>query len=220
MVSLISLLSNPIVRKIIPIWKWIVVGVAAAIAFTFVRAQLVDKDSKLAHQIEEVRIYKAKADSAVKVADSVTRVIDVKLKEANDAKKKADELSVQSGNLKKEVASTKQRLESLRGTIVDSIEMARTIIPLQDTIIARQDSVITTQSKQIEQLSLTIFKQDTALSISLASRDSLISILKSAPPPPKNPNKVFGILNLPSRKSVAIVTAISAVTVTAIIMRD
>lgn len=219
MKTLKQLLSEETVKAIVPILRMIVIGVAGVFTFLFVQAQFKDRDSKLEQQIAQIQQYKIDAQSASKYADSLNRIIVIKREEAAAADARATVLGTQVGKLKKETATLRGVADSLKETITDSTELARRVIPLQDSIISHQDSTIAKQGSQIVELTLSGAKKDTTITLLTFSRDSLQTIVNKAPEPPKNPNKLFGFINLPSRKATAIVSGVAGALLAFIVVR-
>jgi hypothetical protein len=208
MKNLKQLLSEETVKQIIPTLRTLVIVAASVLAFLFVRAQFQQKDEQFAQQVQQIEQYRKDAQIASRYADSLNSIIVVKKEEARQAESRANVLGTQVSRLKKETSSLRGQADSLKQTITDSVELARRVIPLQDSIIAHQDSTIVKQDSQIVSLRYAGFKKDTTITLLTFSRDSLQTIVNNAPKPPKNPNKLFGLINLPSRKSVAIVSAV------------
>jgi hypothetical protein len=88
----------------------------------------------------------------------------------------------------------------MKETLLDTLELARQVLPLKDSIIAKQKETITLQSTQVTELESALGKKDDALKLALMRGDSLQAVINLIPPAPKNPNRMFGI-KLPSRKA-------------------
>jgi hypothetical protein len=219
MKNLKQLLSEETVKQIIPTLRTLVVIAASVLAFLFVRAQFQQKDEQFAQQIQQIEQYKKDAQTASRYADSLNRIIVTKKEEARQAESRANVLGTQVSRLKQETNSLRGQADSLKKTITDSVELARRVIPLQDSIIAHQDSTIVKQDSQIVSLRYAGFKKDTTITLLTFSRDSLQTIVNNAPKPPKNPNKLFGFINLPSRKAVAIVSAVGGAIAALVIVK-
>lgn len=205
MKNLKQILSEETVKQIVPALRIVGLVVLGAFVLLFTKAQLADRDEKIEQQIAVINQFKKDAEAANKFADSLNKVIVVKQQEAGAAEARAHVLGTQVGKLKKETSTLRSRADSVRDSAQDSVELARRLIPLQDSIIATQDSTINKQGGQITQLGISLAKKDTTIHLLTVSRDSLQTILKAPPKPPTNPNKLFGFINLPSRKTTAIV---------------
>lgn len=168
-----------------------------------------DKD-KLDTYITEYNTFREKADSVNDFVDSLKTHIVILQSDANAAVSTAAVLGKQVTVLKRTAETMKGNRDSLKATIVDSTEMARKIIPIQDSIIAHQDTVIHTQGEQIVHLTKALVLKDTTITLLTWSRDSLQSIIRIIPPPPKNPNKFLGFA-LPSRTIMGIVGFVAGV---------
>lgn len=176
-----------------------------------------DKD-KLDTYITEYNTFREKADSVNDFVDSLKTHIVILQSDANAAVSTASVLSKQVVILKKTAETMKGARDSLKATIVDSTEMARKIIPMQDSIIAQQDTVIHVQGEQIVHLTKALALKDTTITLLTWSRDSLQSIIRIIPPPPKNPNKFLGF-NLPNRTVMSIFGFVAGVVTTATVMK-
>lgn len=205
MKNLKQLLSEETVKQIIPTLRTVALVVLVAFVLLFAKAQLSDRDEKIEQQIAVINQFKKDAEAANKFADSLNKIIVVKQQEAGAAEARAQVLGTQVGRLKRETSTLRSRADSIRESAKDSVELARRLIPLQDSIIATQDSTITKQGGQITQLGISLAKKDTTIRLLTVSRDSLQALLRVPPKPPTNPNKLFGFINLPSRKTTAIV---------------
>jgi hypothetical protein len=148
--------------------------------------------------IEKYNTFKENANNANKMADSLKTIIAIEQNEANAAQSRANIYAKQAKTAREQLMELRTAEDSARSTITDSTEMARIIIPRLDAIIAKQDTVIKHQEGEIGQLRLTLHKKDTVIFLLTMSRDSLQRVVINMPPPPKNPNKMFGI-TLPSR---------------------
>lgn len=155
------------------------------------------KDS-MEQYIEKYNTFKENANNANKMADSLKTIIAIEQNEANAAQSRANIYAKQAKTAREQLMELRTAEDSARSTITDSTEMARIIIPRLDAIIAKQDTVIKHQEGEIGQLRLTLHKKDTVIFLLTMSRDSLQRVVINMPPPPKNPNKMFGI-TLPSR---------------------
>lgn len=198
--------------------KYLLIFVGIIILLVFVNAQF-DKKDKMDEYIEQVKTFRAQADSAIKFSDSLkTHIVNLKT-DATEAEQKARSLNAKVGQLSRQISNRRGIADSLRKTITDSIELARVIIPHQDSIIAQQDTVIKTQHTQMSQLNIALAKKDTAIDLLTVSRDSLRTLLAQVPPPPKNPNKTWLGIRLPTRKQSAIAGAIVGSVITGVLIK-
>lgn len=190
---------------------------AITIWLVFLYADGKGKDA-MADYIQKYNQFQQQADSAVKFADSLKTQIAIEENEARAAQARAESLSQDVKILKNKTSSLRTHVDTLRLTITDSTELARTIIPLQDSIIAHQDSTIKTQDAQILEIQTALTRKDTAISLLTVSRDSLQKVVLNIPSAPKNPNKMFGI-PLPSRKVMAVTGFIVGVVTTVVVLK-
>ena len=88
----------------------------------------------------------------------------------------------------------------MKETLLDTLVLARQLLPLKDSIIAKQKETIDVQGGQVKELESALSSKDNALRMALIRGDSLQAVINLIPPAPKNPNRMFGI-KLPSRKA-------------------
>jgi len=171
-------------------------GLALAIFF-FVSNSKQDEVDKY---IAEYKVFQAKADSVTELADSLKAEIVVADNESRAAESRAKVLSRQVNTLRDETLSMEERAEVMKETLLDTLVLARQLLPLKDSIIAKQKETIDVQGGQVKELESALSSKDNALRMALIRRDSLQAVINLIPPAPKNPNRMFGI-KLPSRKA-------------------
>jgi len=157
-------------------------------------------DDAMDKYIEEYKAFQAKADSVTELADSLKEEIVIADNESRAAESRAKLLGRQVSALTNETLSMEERAEVMKETLLDTLELARQVLPLKDSIIAKQKETITLQSTQVTELESALGKKDDALKLALMRGDSLQAVINLIPPAPKNPNRMFGI-KLPSRKA-------------------
>ena len=181
-------------------------------------------EDKIGSYIKEYKKFQAQADSAVKFADSLKTQIIIEETEAHIAQEKANEYAEDVKELKRTTSVLKNKRDSLiketvmPQTVTDSIDHMTSIISLQDSIIDQQEKTIDTQDTQITQLNKALQSKDNVIQLLTISRDSLQKVVINIPPPPKNPNKMFGI-PLPSRKVVAISGFVAGIVVSTRVLK-
>lgn len=181
-------------------------------------------EDKIGSYIKEYKKFQAQADSAVKFADSLKTQIIIEETEAHIAQEKANEYAEDVKELKRTTSVLKNKRDSLiketvmPQTVTDSIDHMTSIISLQDSIIDQQEKTIDTQDTQIIQLNKALQSKDNVIQLLTISRDSLQKVVINIPPPPKNPNKMFGI-PLPSRKVVAISGFVAGIVVSTRVLK-
>jgi hypothetical protein len=152
-------------------------------------------DDAMDKYIEEYKAFQAKADSVTELADSLKEEIVIA-----DNESRAKLLGRQVSALTNETLSMEERAETMKETLLDTLELARQILPLKDSIIAKQKETIATQGSQVTELESALQSKDNALRMALMRGDSLQAVINLIPPAPKNPNRMFGF-KLPSRKA-------------------
>lgn len=182
---------------VIPLTKLILV--AAGVLGLVMAVKYNGQQDAMDRYIAEYKEYKAKAEATSKFADSLKVQIDIQENETRAALARADIASRKANEYKSQTSTLITQASVIRETVTDTIELARTLIPLQDSIIAQQKLTIETQDTQIGELNTALNSKDVSLKLALQRGDSLQTILNLLPPPPKNPNRMFGI-KLPSRK--------------------
>ena len=161
-------------------------------------------DDAMDKYIAEYKQFQAKADSVTELADSLKEEIIIADNESRAAESRAKILGRQVNSLKNETLSMEERAEVMKETLLDTLELARQVLPLKDSIIAKQKETITLQSTQVTELESALGKKDDALKLAMMRGDSLQAVINLIPPAPKNPNRMFGI-KLPSRKASFVV---------------
>ena len=157
-------------------------------------------DDAMDKYIAEYKQFQAKADSVTELADSLKEEIIIADNESREAESRAKILGRQVNSLRNETLSMEERAEVMKETLLDTLELARQVLPLKDSIIAKQKETIALQSTQVTELESALGKKDDALKLALMRGDSLQAVINLIPPAPKNPNRMFGI-KLPSRKA-------------------
>ena len=157
-------------------------------------------DDAMDKYIEEYKAFQAKADSVTELADSLKEEIVIADNESRAAESRAKILGRQVNSLKNETLSMEERAEVMKETLLDTLELARQVLPLKDSIIAKQKETIAAQDGQVTELQSALQSKDNALRMAMMRGDSLQAVINLIPPVPKNPNRMFGF-KLPSRKA-------------------
>jgi membrane-associated HD superfamily phosphohydrolase len=157
-------------------------------------------DDAMDKYIEEYKAFQAKADSVTELADSLKAEIVIADNESRAAESRAKVLGRQVSALTNETLSMEERAETMKETLLDTLELARQVLPLKDSIIAKQKETIAAQGTQVTELESALSNKDNALRMALMRGDSLQAVINLIPPAPKNPNRMFGF-KLPSRKA-------------------
>jgi len=157
-------------------------------------------DDAMDKYIAEYKQFQAKADSVTELADSLKEEIIIADNESRAAESRAKILGRQVNSLKNETLSMEERAEVMKETLLDTLELARQVLPLKDSIIAKQKETIAAQDGQVTELQSALQSKDNALRMALIRGDSLQAVINLIPPAPKNPNRMFGF-KLPSRKA-------------------
>jgi hypothetical protein len=180
-----------------PIAKWMLLAVGVLGLVMYVKN---DSQDEMDKYIAEYKVFQAKAEAATELADSLKAEIVIADNESRAAESRAKVLGRQVNSLRNETLSMEERAEVMKETLLDTLELARQVLPLKDSIIAKQKETITLQSTQVTELESALGKKDDALKLALMRGDSLQAVINLIPPAPKNPNRMFGI-KLPSRKA-------------------
>ncbi len=156
-------------------------GLALAIFF-FVSNSKQDEVDKY---IAEYKVFQAKADSVTELADSLKAEIVVADNESRAAESRAKVLSRQVNTLRDETLSMEERAEVMKETLLDTLVLARQLLPLKDSIIAKQKETIDVQGGQVKELESALSSKDNALRMALIRGDSLQAVINLIPPAPK-----------------------------------
>ncbi len=180
-----------------PIAKWMLLAAGVLGLVMYVKK---DSQDEMDKYIAEYKVFQQKAEVATALADSLSEEIIIADNESRAAESRAKVLSRQVSTLTNETLSMEERAEVMKETLLDTLELARQILPLKDSIIAKQKETITTQGSQVTELESALQSKDNALRMAMIRGDSLQAVINLIPPAPKNPNRMFGI-KLPSRKA-------------------
>jgi hypothetical protein len=191
--------------------------ISGAMMLTFVVVNLGHKD-EMTQYITQYNEFKTEAELANAMVDELRIQVAEKEHEANAAMARATQLGAQARQQRVTVASAIEQKDVLLETITDSIEMARTIIPAQEEIIVTQTQIIATQDTQINELNSVVILQRESNQLLTFAVDSLQQVIINIPPPPKNPNKMFGI-PLPTRKQSLLGGIVIGVITTSLVLK-
>ncbi len=180
-----------------PIAKWMLIAAGLLGVVMYVKN---DSQDEMDKYIAEYKVFQQKAEAATELADSLKQEIVIADNESRAAESRAKVLSRQVNTLRDETLSMEERAEVMKETLLDTLELARQVLPLKDSIIAKQKETITAQGTQVTELESALQSKDTALKLALMRGDSLQMVVNLIPPAPKNPNRMFGF-KLPSRKA-------------------
>ena len=180
-----------------PIAKWMLLAAGVLGLVMYVKN---DSQDEMDKYIAEYKVFQAKAEAATELADSLKQEIVVADNESRAAESRARVLSRQVNTLRDETLSMEERAEVMKETMLDTLELARQLLPLKDSIIAKQKETIDVQGGQVKELESALLSKDNALRMAMIRGDSLQAVINLIPPAPKNPNRMFGI-KLPSRKA-------------------
>ena len=180
-----------------PIAKWMLIAAGVLGLVMYVKN---DSQDEMDKYIAEYKVFQAKAEAATELADSLKQEIVVADNESRAAESRARVLSRQVNTLRDETLSMEERAEVMKETMLDTLELARQLLPLKDSIIAKQKETIDVKGGQVKELESALLSKDNALRMAMIRGDSLQAVINLIPPAPKNPNRMFGI-KLPSRKA-------------------
>jgi hypothetical protein len=192
------------ITAILPLAK--IALVAAGILAVVMMFKVNKTEDEMDKYIAEYKVFQQKAEVATELADSLKVEIAIADNEARAAVGRAQTLGRQVNLLKNETLSMEERATVMQETLLDTLELARQILPLKDSIIAKQKETIDAQGTQVTELESALSNKDNALRMALMRGDSLQAVINLIPPAPKNPNRMFGI-KLPSRKTSFLVGA-------------
>ena len=180
-----------------PIAKWMLIAAGVLGLVMYVKN---DSQDEMDKYIAEYKVFQAKVEAATELADSLKAEIVVADNESRAAESRAKVLSRQVNTLRDETLNMEERAEVMKETMLDTLELARQLLPLKDSIIAKQKETIDVQGGQVKELESALSSKDNALRMAMIRGDSLQAVINLIPPAPKNPNRMFGI-KLPSRKA-------------------
>jgi len=186
------------ITAVLPLAK--IALVAAGVLGLVMMLKFNQQEDEMDKYIAEYKAFQQKAEVATALADSLSEEIVIADNESRAAESRARVLGRQVSVLTTETLSMEERAETMKETLLDTLELARQILPLKDSIIAKQKETIATQGSQVTELESALQSKDNALRMALMRGDSLQAVINLIPPAPKNPNRMFGF-KLPSRKA-------------------
>ena len=186
------------ITAVLPLAK--IALVAAGVLGLVMMLKLNKQEDEMDKYIAEYKVFQQKAEVATALADSLSEEIVIADNESRAAESRAKILGRQVNSLKNETLSMEERAEVMKETLLDTLELARQVLPLKDSIIAKQKETIAVQDGQVTELQSALSSKDNALKMALMRGDSLQAVINLIPPAPKNPNRMFGF-KLPSRKA-------------------
>lgn len=158
--------------------------------------------------LKEQKQYKEEVRVALKVKDSLTTENNRHLANARAAQAEVVKLQGQIGSskvatvaAKKQVDSLKTELQDSAKTLQDTVKVLQEIVPMQDSVIKEQDTTIKLQTKQLSMLGYANFQKDSSIKKLTFIVDTLVKTINSRPTLNSNPEKLFGFIKLPSRKT-------------------
>lgn len=188
------------------------------------------KTSEMEEYIESYKAYQEQVQVILQENAALKKSIDARTEQARKDSILAAQKTRAISRLKDSLSTTqdsKTRLESeidsLRQVAPDTTEVSLK----KDTVIAllRQDStvthdlIVTYELRDIDRLSeIALHKDNTKEATFRAEKAE--AALNALPPAPKDPDKwFFGLLSKPSRKVVAVITAITTSVVTVVVIK-
>ena len=186
------------ITAVLPLAK--IALVAAGVLGLVMMLKFNQQEDEMDKYIAEYKVFQQKAEVATALADSLSEEIVIADNESRAAESRARVLGRQVSVLTTETLSMEERAETMKETLLDTLELARQILPLKDSIIAKQKETIAAQGSQVTELESALSSKDNALKMALMRGDSLQAVINLIPPAPKNPNRMFGF-KLPSRKA-------------------
>lgn len=196
------------------------VQLLAGVLTVFLLFQLLNRpepapaDGKLQQQLT---VYQEQAEKATAYADSVAKVVAKRDRQVGRLEREIGRLKAQIPD-SAETDSLRAEADSLFAVLSDSVKGAYRVIPVQQALIVRQDSTIRFQVRVIAKQDTALVKKDTTIVDLRRSRDSLASVLRVRPEPPK-PVRLLGIFPAPNRKQSAVIGAFAGTIFTAWLLR-
>lgn len=186
------------------------------IAFSFGNCK---SNDKLDSFIIEYNEYKKNAEKTIEFADSLKTTVDKLTDDVRLKEDKIKKLTIGITDTQKQKQNLKQKLTSLESRIEVTTDTVK-ILTLKDSVInnlkiqvTTTETIVEEKDKIIELKTEQLVLMTTSLQLSTQRGDSLQKTLLSLPPTPKNPNKLFGVIPLPSRKTVAISALLSGIVI-------
>lgn len=202
------------------IGRYAVVFAALYFAFIFGGTKKETEFSKFRAEYQQVL---KKADTLTKLSDSLETRVENLQKSVVKKDSTINRLTItvewrakQNRVLSTDLAELEARMQdssALRDTtqllaLKDSaIVNLKEQVSNRDSMLVQKDSIIQIQQEQKDTLTL-------AIRLSDQRGDSLETFIRNLPPAPKDPNKFWGVIPKPSRKTVAVVSFVGGVMAT------
>lgn len=172
--------------------------------------------------IEESKQHEQEAKTALAVSDSLKleviksqKLADSSLQKIVVLEDRVKKTQVSASASKRQADSLKNELKDTTNTMRDSLDILVVIVPKQDSIIMKQDIVIALRETQIHLQEKIVLQKDSSIKKLMIANDTLSKIVAATPTLKKNPNKLFGFITLPSRRTTLVVGFIAGVITTA-----
>lgn len=205
------------ISAIAPLFKVIALMAGVFVVTTFVND--LQYKSEIETYVTQYEQYRDRAQVALNTVDELQDLVNESQARADDAVAQANSYQSEINRLRftlrapaspRPAASPPQIPNNLQETIY-SLE---TIIDAQQHEIVVQDSIINLQDKQINSLRFALTEKDVQLTTLTQGIDSLRTIVLDLPEAPNNPDKLFGVIPMPSRStSFAAGVAITAIAI-------
>ena len=176
--------------------------------------------------ISESKQHEQEAKTALAVSDSLKLEVIKSQKLADSSQKKivvleerVKKTQVSASASKRQADSLKNELKDTTNTMRDSLDILVAIVPKQDTIIMQKDVVIALRETQLRLQEKITLQKDSSIKKLTIANDTLSKLITATPTLAKNPNKLFGFIPLPSRRTALVVGFIGGVITTAGIAR-
>lgn len=188
------------------------IGIALVLLTSMISQQV--HKSELEKYIQDYELYKARSDSAVAFADSIKVVndsIDAVVQRRNA---ELERINRRSSQLRAERDSLRGTLGSLETNLAsaencaDSLTITTQKVDNLTSQLENADSLNTENLLKIGGLNNQLRDVNLMFTNQVSVTDSLRMVIQNQPDAPENPDKwFFGLLNKPSRTSVAVASA-------------
>lgn len=170
--------------------------------------------SQVSEYMEKAEKHQKAAERAILKADSLEQINQYLNRISAEASQRAAALEAQAKRQQAINAERKKKIDSLTAALdststpSDSITTLVEIVEEQKDVISSQDTTINTQRKQIAEMKIAQTADSIVKANQAATIDSLKVVIEKTPYLEQDPDKLFGIIPMPSRKTSFITGAV------------
>lgn len=189
---------------ILPLLKFVGVGAASFAVATYlgdIKKSATEKGytQQVAQYEESKAVALRQMDSTKATVRRLNQTIADKDKKIADLQSRTRVNAVLASRAKADAAQLEQQLKDTTKTLRDSVDIYKELLPKKDEVILQQHSMISTMTTTITELQSINAMNKTVKDQSLATIDSLVTVINNTPKPPKNKDTFLWFIPKPNR---------------------